>query len=144
MPFITNSYGPFGPWCWFQALEINCSIHEAAIWEEIGLWIAAAGLVLLLTFGLSTASLFLLCYAIKYTKLQKLVKMGTTASILSLAAIVILIIMLVVPTKRSLQFGWFVTYDIALPVFFTLVPLLLLLAIHLPLSLMIVRLCQRS
>ena len=55
VPFITNSYGPFGPWCWFRTLESNCSIYEAAIWEEIGLRIVPAGLILLLTFGLFTA-----------------------------------------------------------------------------------------
>ena len=48
----------------------------------MGLWIAPAGLVTLLTFGLSTASLFLLCYAMKDTKLQKLIEVGITVSIL--------------------------------------------------------------
>jgi len=38
VPFITNSYGPIGPWCGFQSLESNCSIQEAAIWDVIGLW----------------------------------------------------------------------------------------------------------
>jgi len=142
VPFITNSYGPIGPWCWFQTLESNCSTHEAAFWEEIGLWIAPAGLVLLLTFGLSTASLFLLCYAMKNTNLQKLIEVGITVSIFLLATIFILLTS-IVPTKLPLRFGWLVTWCITLPVFFALIPLVLLLAVHLPLSLMIVRLCQK-
>jgi len=143
VPFISNSYGPNGLSCWFQTLESNCSIHEAAVWEGIGLWIAPAGLVLLLTFGLSTASLFLLCYAMKYTKLQKLIEAGITVFIVLLGAIFI-IITSVVPSMLPLRFGWLVTYGIALPVFVALIPLVLLLAVHLPLPLMIVRLCQKD
>jgi len=142
VPFITNSYGPIGPWCWFQTLESNCSIHEAAVWEVIGLWIAPAGLVLLLIFGLSTASLFLICYAMKYTKLQKLIEVGITVSIFLLATIFLLITS-IVSTMLPLTFGWWVTWCIAAPVFFALIPLALLLAVHLPLPLMIVRLCQK-
>ena len=141
VPFITNSYGPFGPWCWIQ-VESNCSKHEAAHWEEIGLWIAPAGLVLLLAFGLLTASLFLLCYAMKNTKLQKLIEVGLTVSIILLTVIFILITS-VLPITLPLKFGWLVTYFIALPVFVALIPLVLLLVVHLPLSLMIVRLCQK-
>ena len=142
VPFITNTYGPFGPWCWFWTLESNCSIHEAAIWEEIGLWIVPAGLILLLTFGLFTASLFLLCYAMKNTKLQKLIELGITVSILLLTAIFILITS-IVPTKLPLRFDWLVTYCIAAPVSLALISLVLLLVVHLPLSKMIVRLCQK-
>ena len=141
VPFITNSYGPFGPWCWIQ-VESNCSKHEAAHWEEIGLWIAPAGLVLLLSFGLLTASLFLLCYAMKNTKLQKLIEVGLTVSIILLTVIFILITS-VLPITLPPKFGWLVTYFIALPVFVALIPLVLLLVVHLPLSLMIVRLCQK-
>ena len=79
----------------------------------------------------------------KNTKLQKLIEVGITVSILLLTAIFLLITS-IVPTKLPLRFGWLVTSCIAAPVFVALIPLVLLLAIHLPLSLMIVRLCQKD
>ena len=139
---LSNSYGPIGPWCGFQSLESNCSIQEAAIWDVIGLWIAPAGLVTLLTFALSTASLFLLCYAMKNTKLQKLIEVDITVSIMLLDAIFIPITS-IVSTMLPLQFGWWVTWCIVPTVFVALIPLVLLLVIHLPLPLMIVCLCQK-
>jgi len=81
--------------------------------------------------------------AMKYTKLQKLIEVGITVSILLLGTIFILITS-VVPTILPLRyFGWLVTYFIASPVFIAFIPLVLLLAVHLPIPLMIVRLCQK-
>ena len=88
------------------------------------------------------SSLFLLCYAMKNTKLQKLIEVGITVSIMLLGTIFILIIS-IDPTKLSRKFGWWVTHCIATPVFLAFIPLVLLLAVHLPLSKMIVRLCQK-
>jgi len=75
-------------------------------------------------------------------KLQKLIEVGTTISIL-LATIIILMTSIVPTVLLPLRFGWLVTYYIALPVFVTYIPLVLLLVVHLPLPLMIVRLCQK-
>ena len=152
VPFVTNSYGPTGPWCWIHKLESNCSTHEAGLWEQIGLWVVPAGLVALLNFGLFTASLFLLCFAMKNTKLQKLIELGITDSILSLSFLalvfvlwpleVILTAAINSATKQPL-FGLWVAYGMATPVIITLVPLVLLLTIHLPLSLMIIHVCYK-
>ena len=89
---------------------------------------------------LSTASLFLLCYAMKNTKLQKLIDI--TVSIMLLDAIYIPITS-IVSTMLPLQFGWWVTWCIVSTVFVALIPLVLLLAVHLPLSKMIAHLCQK-
>ena len=48
-------------------------------------WVVlAAGLTALLAFGLLTASLLLLCFAVKDTKVQKLIEVGITDSKISL------------------------------------------------------------
>ena len=140
VPFITDSYGAIGPWCWIGTLESNCSTHEAAFWEQIGLWVAPAGLVALLTFGLLAASLLLLCFAMKNTKLQKLIEVGITYSILSLT---FLLMATITTSTKEPVYGWWVAYSIATPVIITLIPLVLLLVIHLPLSSVITRLCHK-
>ena len=33
IPFTTDSYGPFGTWCWIRTLENNCSIHDPGLIE---------------------------------------------------------------------------------------------------------------
>ena len=131
VPLITDSYGPTGPWCWINTLESNCSTHEAAFWEQMGLWVVPAGLTALLAFGLLTASLLLLCFAVKDTKVQKLIEVGITDSIISLTFLLMATIM--TSTKEPL-YGWWVAYSIATPIIITLIPLVLLLAIHCPLS----------
>ena len=72
IPFTTNSYGPFGPFCWIRNIETDCSTHLPGWVEQIVLLIAPFTILALFTLGLSTVSLCLFCCAIKNAKYQKM------------------------------------------------------------------------
>ena len=76
IPFTTDSYGPFGTWCWIRTLENNCSIHDPGLIEMMVIMAAPLGFVGLLALELFIVSLCLLGYAIKNAKAKKLNKIG--------------------------------------------------------------------
>ena len=146
IPFITNSYGPSGNFCWFR--DKNCSEHSsctAGLWEEIWLSTVPFGFVGFLLLLLFTVSLCLLGYRIKNARVDRraLIEVGVTKCIFFLGFLIITIVSL--PLQgiyySSLMFPHFIV--IFIPVTITLVPLTLLVAIHLPFSSMIVRLCHK-
>ena len=140
IPFVTNSYGSWGPSCGIFPQKYNCSTNSE--WELV-IWlnIVPFGIVAVLTLGLFTASLCLLGYGIRNARVEKLVLMevGITDSLI----FVIFFVLRYVPFQVRIiiqdSFIVSVVYDITTPLTFTLIPLALLIAIHLPLSSMLVR-----
>ena len=72
IPFMTNSYGHFGPFCWIRDIETDCSTHVPGRVQQIILVIVPFGILALLTLGLLVMSLYLLCCAIKNARVQKI------------------------------------------------------------------------
>jgi len=139
IPYITNSYGSWGPSCGIFPPKYNCSTDsewELVIWVNI----VPFGIVAVLTLGLFTASLCLLGYGIRNARVEKLALMevGITDSLI----FVIFFVLRYVPFQVCIliqdSFIVSVVYDITTPLTFTLIPLALLIAIHLPLSSMLV------
>ena len=147
IPFITNSYGPTGPWCWIRSKEKNCTIHIAGLAEQIVLWDVPLGLMALLTLVVFIAALCLLCCAVKNTKLQRLIDIGITDSVFSLFILAIMFVLCVIEVvSRSYSFqhhdvAVWVMYAVSTPLGHAFIPLALLVAIHLPLSSTITRTC---
>ena len=71
IPFMTNSYGHFGPFCWIHDIETDCSTHMPGQVQQIILLIVPFGILALLTLGLLVMSLYLLHCAIKNARVQK-------------------------------------------------------------------------
>ena len=71
IPFTTNSYGHFGPFCWIRDTETDCSKHIPGRVEQFILLIVPFGFLAVLTFGLTAMSLYLLCSAIKNARVKK-------------------------------------------------------------------------
>jgi len=130
IPFTTDSYGSFGPWCWIRSLEDDCSPHEAGQLEKKGVAYAPLGSIVVLTIGLFIASLFLLGYTIK--KAEKLNKMKITNSVFFLALMLLLYIAQAV-VYFTLNVPAWMLIAISIPLTETLTPLVLLVVIHLPL-----------
>jgi len=72
IPFMTNSYSHFGPFCWIRDIETDCSTHVPGRVQQIILVIVPFGILALLTLGLLVMSLYLLCCAIKNARVQKI------------------------------------------------------------------------
>ena len=147
IPFITNSYGPSQNFCWFRSIaDKNSSEHssyKAGLWEEIWLSAAPLGVVVFLILLLLTASLCQLCYGIKNARVERraLIEVGVTNSIFFIASFIAAMVLLPFhgsfnTSLRSLQFT-----VIFAPIAVMLLPLALLVAIHLPFSSKITRLC---
>ena len=138
IPFTTGSYGSFGPWCWIRSLENDCSPHKAGLRERKGVAYAPLGTIVVLTIGLFIASLFLLGCTIK--KAKKLNKMRITNSVFFLALMLLLYIVQAV-VYFTLSVPAWMLIAIFIPLTETLTPLVLLVAIHLPLSSVFGRVC---
>ena len=142
IPFTTDSYGPFGPFCYIQWLENNCSRHDAGSLEMLLLLNAPFVSVGLLTFGLFMVSLCLLGFAVKSKPLNK---MAITDFIFSLALLSTLYFLLTVTAFliiwKSRPFAFWLLVAIYPPAAGTLIPLVYLVAVHLPVSTMILRVC---
>ena len=61
IPFLTDSYGSTGLWCWIHSIEENCTIHRAGLAEQIALWTVPFALVAFLTLVFFVRALWLLC-----------------------------------------------------------------------------------
>ena len=141
IPFTTGSYGPYRSWCWIRVFETDCSVHSAGSWEQVWLWYVPLGLLAILTLGLFLASLCLLGYRIKLknARVKKQIVVKIIDSVVSLA------LMLALQTTAYFQlieqdrylFG--VIYAISDPLSAAVIPLALLVAIHMPLSAVIVK-----
>ena len=147
IPFVTNSYGSTGPWCWIRSKEKNCTQNAIGQAEQIALWDVPFGLMALLTLVLFIAALCLLCCAAKNTKLQRLIDIGITDSVFSLSILAIMFVLCVLEVvSRTYSFQhhdvavWAV-YAVSTPLGRAFIPLALLVAIHLPLSSTITRRC---
>ena len=144
IPFTTGSYGRYGTWCWIRILKSDCSVHSAGYWEQIWLWYVPYGLVVFLTLGLFIASLCLLGYAIKNARVKKQILVSITDSIISLA------VMFTLRLLQIIAYSYFqfikqeegIINSIIDPLSGAVIPLALLLAIHTPLSAMIVKCTQ--
>ena len=156
IPFTTNSYGPnsidfvpsrTGVYCWFR--DQNCSTHNctAELWEEIWLSTVPFGLIIALILLLFTVSMCLLGYKIKKAKAGRkaLIEVGVTNLILFIVVLVITNVLLPNKIPVNIQIGSYTMNFavITLPLIVMLVPLTLLMAVHLPLSSMILRICLK-
>ena len=144
IPFITDSFGPNGPFCWIRMCENNCSIHNAGFLEEDLLVWAPFVSVALLAIGLFIISLCLLGYAIKNAKARKLNKMGITDTIFFLTLILTLYLLetAIFVNQSKTTFAFLIFSTIFTPsIFSLLVGLALLVVIHFPLSSIINCLC---
>ena len=72
IPFMSNSYGHFGPFCWIRDIESDGSTHIPGRAEQFVLLIVPFGFLAVLTFGLTAVSLYLLHCAIKNARVQKM------------------------------------------------------------------------
>jgi len=70
IPFMTNSYGHFGPFCWIRDIETDCSTHIPGVVQQF-IFLTVPFLILaLLTLGSTFVSICLLHWAIKTARLQ--------------------------------------------------------------------------
>ena len=142
IPFTTDSYGPYGPWCWIRVFETDCSVHIAGSWEQVWLWYVPFGLVAVLTLGLFLASLCLLGYRIKSARVKKQIVVRIIDSVISLALMLALRILQTTAYFHFIEqdrYLFVVIYAICDPLSAAVIPLALLLAIHMPLSAVIVK-----
>ena len=140
VPFVTDSYGPYGGWCWIRSFDKNCSTHIAGMWEHIWIWYVPFGIVAFLTTLLFVASLCLLGYRIKNTQVERTIVVGIVDSVISLAVMCVLRILQTIAYLCEFKQGRFVfrvLHGIAAPLS-AFIPLALLMTIHLPLSSVIV------
>ena len=133
IPFATNSFGPYGPWCWIHSFEKDCSTHTAGAWERRWLWDIPFGLAALLMLVLFIASLCLLGYGIKYAHVQKL---AIGDSVISIALMFVLRFIQTIPYDAIKQDGFVfrVVNAVIDPISDGFVPLALLMTIHFPFS----------
>ena len=141
IPFTTNSYGPFGPYCWIRILENDCSVYKAGTLKRILLWDVPIGLLGLLTLVLFIASLCLLGYAIKNAKANKVTVTESMVSLALMSTLYLLQTVSYLHTLKPHQIAFWVLNAISIPLSATVVPLVLLLAVHFPLSSTITRVC---
>ena len=140
IPFIKNSYGPAGPWCWIRNIEEDCTVNTAGLDEQIALWTVPFGLVALVTLALVITALCWLCYA----SCKFGIRRGIVDSFPSLAASLFFLFFTVVMytlevAMRSYSFyhndlGTWKAYAVSAPLGQLAIPLALLVAVHLPLS----------
>ena len=148
IPFTTGSYGPYGPWCWIRSLEKDCSSSIAGYWERIWLSAVPFGCLAILTLGTVILSLFLFCYTVRKTKIQKLIEVGVTDSILFLAFLALMFALYCLVTIYSFTknidlLTFWVLNAMSTPLTATCIPLALLTVIHLPFSSMIAHGCYK-
>ena len=108
VPFVTDSYGPYGAWCWIRSFDKNCSTHIAGMWEHIWIWYVPFGIVAFLTTWLFVASLCLLGYRIKNTQVERTVVVGIVDSVISLAVMCVLRILQTIAYFCEFKQGRFV------------------------------------
>ena len=150
IPFTTNSYGPSQNFCWFRSTPdknvSEDSSYTAGLWEEIWLSAVPLGFVVFLILVLFTASLCQLGYGIKKTRVDRraLIEVGVTNCIFFIAIFITAIVLLPFHGffNTSMMIPQFTV--IYAPIAMTLLPLTLLMAIHLPFSSMITRLCLKA
>ena len=130
IPFTTNSYGTFGPWCWIHNIGNDCSPHGAGLWEQVWLLMIPFGVVILLALVLFT-TLMCLVYGMKSPRIA-LIEVVVIVSVFVLAVVLITWCPLVI-YKRSSFIVWMLV-AISTPSAAALVPLVLLIGIHLPIS----------
>ena len=140
IPFITNSYGSTGPWCWIRNIEEDCTENTAGLDEQIALWTVPFGLVALVTLALVIIALCWLCYASCKFRIRR----GILDSLPSLATSLFFLFFTVVMytlevAMRSYSFyhndlGTWKAYAVSAPLGQLTIPLALLVAIYLPLS----------
>jgi len=145
IPFATNSYGPYGPWCWIRIIETDCSTHVAGMWAKIGLMDVPTGLVALLALVLFAASLCLLWYGTKNAGVEKLVliEVGITETIFFLTFLAVVLSQWSLEATAKSSYTFWIIFALLPPLAFTLIPLALLIAIQLPFSAMIACACHK-
>ena len=141
IPFTTGSYGSVGAWCWIRGHENNCSVHNAGLLQQLLLQDVPVLISGPLTLGLLIICLCLLGYAIKTGKDKKLNKVGIADSILSLVLMFALYLLSTIFVIQFERFTIWMVRAIFGPLLTTLITLALLIAIHLPLSCMVSRVC---
>ena len=126
IPFITNSYGSTGPWCWIHSIEENCATHIAGLAEQIALWTVPFVLVAFLTLLFFIRALWLLscraglCYS--FTSLSFL---------LTTCAMCILEVVTRFYSFNRHDLSAWVAYAISAPIGQVAIPLALLVPLHL-------------
>ena len=151
IPFTTNSYGSSeADVCWFR--DQNCSQHTsctAALWEEVWLFTVPVGFVGILMMLLFTVLLCLLICNIKNARTDRrtLIELAVTNCIFFIAFFIGFFINIIFITlsfalhHSSPTVAQFTL--LLIPIAPMLIPLTLLLAIHLPFSSMIARICPK-
>ena len=142
IPFTTNTYGQFGTWCWIRILDQNCTTNTAGWWEQLWLWNVPFGIVAFLTHVLLIGSLCLLGYGIKNAKVYnyKLIEVGIIDYLLLIIFLVLVFFFYSLELiARSFAFNqhrfvFWVLAAISPSLSGTFIPLVLLVAIHLPIS----------
>jgi len=145
IPFITNSYGPTVAWCWIRKYESDCSTHIAGLVEGLLFWDAPYFIVAILIIGLLIISLVQLCIYQRKFGCYKLLDVGAFdllvfqifSFILFLLHVVVLCYYFSYQYKERL-FDLWVFESIAYPFAVIIVPVILLGAIHSPLSKLII------
>ena len=129
IPFITDSYGSTGLWCWIHSIEKNCTIHGAGLAEQIALWTVPFALVAFLTLVFFVRALWLLCC--------RSGNVGRCYSITSLSFLLITCAMCILEViTRFYSFhrhdlsAW-EAYAVSAPIGQVAIPLALLVPIHL-------------
>ena len=132
IPFSTDSYGAFGAWCWIRKFENNCSIHQDGLNEQIAVANVPLGFILVVTLEIFIESLFLLGYAFKNS--EKPNKVRITKSVFFLIAFMLVLYVVEMASYFVLIAPYWIPIAVSIPLTETLTPLVLLVAVHLPLS----------
>lgn len=113
IPFITNSYGPYGLWCWIYNIEIDCSSHIAGLWEQVWLLISP--------FGFVVSTLYHITTLVWNQKLQNCTERGSYCPLVLCQHSFIVWMLVAISTQSTIA----------------LIPLIALIGIHLPFSSML-------
>ena len=141
IPFMTNSYGHFGPFCWIHDIETDCSTHMPGQVQQIILLIVPFAILAVLTFGLFSVSVYLLHSEIKNARVQAVGIIDTISFIAYLGFILMLCIFNVTALSMPHENQKFLLWIIAAMASGLWIPASLLLPIQCALFSNIARIC---
>ena len=141
IPFMTKSYGHYGPFCWIRDIETDCSTHVPGRVQQIILLIVPFGILALLTLGLLVMSLYLLHCAIKTARVQAVGIIDTISFIAYLGFISMLCIFNVIALSMPHKNHKFLLWIIATMASGLWIPVSVLLPIQCALFSNIARIC---
>ena len=141
IPFITDSYGSTGPWCWIHSINKNCTTDTAGLAEQIALWNVPFGLMALLTLLLVIGAPCLVCYACCKFGIRRGIVDSLPSLVISLIFLLLTCIMytaeVAIRSLSSFYHNNLVTwkiYAVSAPLGQLAIPWALLAAVFLPLS----------